>query len=192
MRTGPPRITCRQEKVAGVGSNNVQVLNLESFVYKRPDANEACMTTGGSMAPSKEPPVTPTAFPRLGASLSSSLVPLSDSRGRMTHLHVPLHLPPAPHFLHVPKWDPGSSTGTSVAIQGALDSPGLIYYAVRASLILRYVIVREKQIPYVAQRIRLFLSSSHVQSGGQVDSFVSCRLGTAAQALELRNAPLVT
>lgn len=51
--------------------------------------------------------------------------------GEMLLLRLTLPLPDAPRFARLPRWREAESEATVAAVRGALDAPGLLYYAVR-------------------------------------------------------------
>lgn len=73
---------------------------------------------------------TETADSNNTAAATANLVSLEEMSGSALRVRVQLPLPPAPEFLRV-RWNASLSSSASAVVTGALNSPGIVFYAVR-------------------------------------------------------------
>lgn len=92
-----------------------------------------------SPAPAEESPASPSdpastvpaATPAESVVVGEDPVDLSTLKGSMVRIRVRVPVPEPPHFVSGPKWNAAESTSATTVVAGSLDSPGIVFYAVR-------------------------------------------------------------
>ena len=64
------------------------------------------------------------------AAPTTNRVGLREMSGSALPVRVELPLPPAPEFVSGPRWNASLSSQASAVVTGALDTPGIVFYAV--------------------------------------------------------------
>ena len=120
-------VACRQSSTGASFAQNLQSPSTATLIHQRA-ARPAC-------------PRQPLADPGLGNAASAllqqsgaaltALTSLNAFAGQALHIQVSIGLPPPPEFKRVPRWNSQLSTSTRAAVSGEVDSPAVLFYAVR-------------------------------------------------------------